>query len=67
MTTPVLRPAPEIGLTGATYLQLGLEALRDGDMVRAIGALASIDAEAWDAISDRFPGLSELILKEAAG
>lgn len=66
-TTPALLRRPEIGLAAATFLQLGLEALRDGDEVRAIGALASIDAVSWEAVLVRFPTLSDLVQKwEAA-
>lgn len=60
-TTPALPSRPEIGLSAATHLQLGLEALRDGDLVRAVGALASIESSSWEAITARFPSLSSLI------
>jgi hypothetical protein len=67
MSTPALFRRPEIGLAAAAYLQLGLEALRAGDEVRAIGAFASIDTCSWEAVLDRFPTLSDLISKwEAA-
>jgi hypothetical protein len=62
-TTAALRTGPEIGLSGATYLGLGLAALRAGDQVRAVEAFASIDSAAWSAILDRFPHLANLIEK----
>jgi hypothetical protein len=56
----------EIGLSAAAYLEMGLAAMREGDTVRAIAALASIDADAWEAISVRFPHLDDLIQKWGA-
>jgi hypothetical protein len=52
---------PGIGLAAATWLELGLGALRDGDKVRAVGAFASIGDTEWHAILDRFPHLGDLI------
>lgn len=64
----LVRPARHsIGLAAATHLELGLEALRDGDQVRAIGALASIDDESWAAICVRFPFLGDLVEKWEVG
>jgi hypothetical protein len=52
---------PEIGLSAATYLGLGLQALRDGNIPRAVECFASIDARPWQAIVIRFPGLPDLL------
>lgn len=52
-----------IGLSAATYLEIGLSALQAGDHVRAVGAFACIDDESWAAIHVRFPHLPELIQK----
>ena len=56
---------PEISLAAATYLELGLEALRDGDTVRAVGCLASIDARSWNGVVARFPQLPALLAGSA--
>ncbi len=63
MAAPATLPRAEIGLSAAAYLGLGLAALRDGDTVRAVECLASIDSASWSAILDRFPHLSDLIEK----
>jgi hypothetical protein len=46
----------EIGLAAAHYAEKAVAALRDGDFATAIGALASIDSRAWEALQVRFPG-----------
>lgn len=63
MTTYTMSGGPraEIGLAAATYLGLGLAALRDNDPVRAVEAFASIEAASWAAILDRFPNLPTLL------
>jgi hypothetical protein len=53
--------AGEISLSASTYLELGLAALADGDIPRAAGCLAAIDARSWAAVLDRFPGLPLLL------
>jgi hypothetical protein len=58
---PVRSGRHSIGLAAASYLELGLAALRDGNQVRAVGCFASIDDSSWAAICARFPALSELI------
>lgn len=57
----------EIALSAAAHLGLALEAARAGNVARTVECLASIDARSWEALLTRFPGLSELIIKEAAG
>jgi hypothetical protein len=56
MTRTTEHVTSEIGLAAASYAETGLAALRDGDLPRAIGALASIDEPAWQALNARFPG-----------
>ena len=64
MDTPLNLPArPEIGLAAAAHLELGLLALEAGRLPAAIGSLACIDAAAWTAIVNRFPGIDTLITK----
>jgi hypothetical protein len=64
MDTPAHPPTrPDIGLAAAAHLELGLLALEAGRLPAAIGALACIDATAWDAICARFPGIDALIMK----
>lgn len=58
---PAPLAAPTIGLAAATWLELGLEALRDGNIPRAAGCLASIDAVSWDGLLIRFPTLPDLL------
>lgn len=50
-----------VDLAAAAHLEIGLEALERGNMPAAIGALASIDDDSWDAILARFPGLPDYI------
>lgn len=64
MDAPDYPPArPEIGLSAAAHLELGLLALEAGRLPAAIGSLACIDEAAWTAITRRFPNLPELIQK----
>jgi hypothetical protein len=51
----------EIGLGAATFLEIGLASLQDGDVPRAAGAFMSINAEAWQEIVNRLPGLAEWV------
>lgn len=44
----------EIGHAAALHLEHALDALKTGDMARAVGALAAIDEVSWRAIADRF-------------
>jgi hypothetical protein len=46
----------EIGLAAAALAELGIEALKAGDMARAVGTLGSINEESWQALAQRFPG-----------
>ena len=49
---------PEIGLAGATLLELGLSALERGDVPAAVGALAAVDETTWWLVMTRFPDLA---------
>jgi len=53
-----------VDLAAAAHLESGLEALQRGSIPAAIGALASIDPDSWDAILDRFPALPAYITSE---
>jgi hypothetical protein len=53
-----------VDLAAAAHLEIGLEALERGNIPAAIGALASIDDDSWDAILTRFPGLPDYITSE---
>lgn len=53
-----------VDLAAAAHLEMGLEALQRHDIPAAIGALASIDDDSWDAILNRFPGLPDYITSE---
>lgn len=57
-------PRRSIDLAAAAHLEMGLDALERGNMPAAIGALASIDDDSWNAIGSRFPGLPEYISSE---
>lgn len=61
---PPPRRQDEIALAAAAHLEMGLEALQRGNVPAAVGALASIDAESWDAICARFPVLQHYIAQE---
>lgn len=50
-------------LAAAAWLELGLEALQRHDIPAAVGALAAISDESWDALTRRFPALPDLIQK----
>ena len=52
-----------IDLSAATYLEIGLGALQVGDVVRAVGAFASITDDSWTGIVVRFPWLPEWLEK----
>lgn len=54
MTSPRF---PDVGLAAATYLEMGLTALGEGNVPRAVGCLAAIDGKSWEAIVIRFPDL----------
>lgn len=62
-TPPALPPRPDIGLAAAGLLESGLASLECGRLPAAIGSLAAIDDEAWNAILRRFPNLPTLIEK----
>lgn len=53
-----------VDLAAAAHLEMGLEALQRGSIPAAIGALASIDPDSWDAILERFPALPDYITSE---
>ena len=58
----------EISPAAATYLESAIAAAQEGDRARAIGALASIDAQSWLAIHQRMNDpLAQLILSPFAG
>jgi hypothetical protein len=46
----------EISPAAAIHAEIGLAALRAGDLPHAIGALSSIDETSWRALNARFPG-----------
>jgi hypothetical protein len=52
-----------VDLAAAAHLEIGLEALERGNLPLAIGALASIDDDSWDALLTRFPTLPDLITR----
>jgi len=56
----------EIGLAAATWAEIGLRAMLDGDAPRAVGALASISEESWVALRERFPGFPAQLLEPGA-
>jgi len=65
MTTTGSRTRPpDIDLSSATRLELGLSALELGNVPAAVGALAAIPADDWEAIVDRFPTLPNYIARE---
>lgn len=64
-TTTGDRPRlPDVDLSSATRLELGLSALEAGNVPAAVGALAAIPEADWQAILQRFPTLPNYIHKE---
>ena len=54
----------DIDLSSAARLELGLAALDADDIAAAVGALAAIPEDDWQAILRRFPTLPAYIVKE---
>ena len=64
MDTPPNLPARRAAdLAAAAHLEVGLLELEAGHLPAALGALACISDEAWDAFLRRFPNLPGLITK----
>lgn len=59
---PVVRR--DIDLSSATRLELGLSALEARNIPAAVGALAAIPEDDWQAIIARFPALPGYIHQE---
>lgn len=55
----------DVDLSSAARLEIGLDALRDGNMPAMFGALAAIPEADWAAIVRRFPMLPAWMEQEA--